>query len=446
MTNKHDLQSKDLLERDKRFLETTDIPIVTISASYKEDLKGLYGLSHDDTIPDVVFSRAHYSMALGVALQIWGEKIDPTKAWVIDPTNYVSHKNWKNIQFTEFVGKALARQPFLKQLKDFIDRFTRKNLPILASIAPPLLYLTRDIKRPILSLHIAAGNILAEQGKTVVQVITDPHIREDYLYHADKPNISFCVFDQKTKTDYLEKAKIMGKKVDPKKIIVTGPPVDPRIIACRMQKQPWHLGDLNLCLTTGGLGTNKSEMSTILEQLIPHLKSHHPGFKVLVYTGTHLDIRDMVIKTAKNSRVTIGKIDDVSAPLRLLYHPQIVDANRLLIKYAFPWADGFISKPSGDMAYDAAASGSFLLTLQPWGPWEENIRQVFEQLNISRAAQVEYIIPQLDTLLSSTKIAPSWVETAMTNAQDIDPLFVTGAANIVKYVRLLSPTHRPSST
>jgi len=436
---------RHLLSKDKQLLDGTQIPIVTISASFKEDLRGFHGLEQDETIPDIVFSRAHFSMAAGVAIQAWGGKIDPKLAWVIDPTNFVSQKNWKNIRFTELIGKTLARQPILKNIKDIIDHFSRKNLPILTSITPPLLYLTHDINRPILSLHIAAGNILAVRGKTVVQVITDPHVREDYLYQAERPNISFCVFDEKTKTDFLEKAKILGKKIDPQKIIVTGPPIDPRIIACRSSKKLWHSGDLKLCLTTGGLGTNKAEMEKILRQAIPHLRTQHPGFKLLVYVGTHRDIRDMVHQIAKEERVKIGSPQDQSASLRLLYHPQIVDSNELLIKYAFPWAHGFISKPSGDMAYDAVASGSFLLTLQPWGPWEKNIREVFEQLNISRAAQVEYIIPQLDTLLSSTKIAPSWVETAMTNAQDIDPLFVTGSANIVKYVHSLSPTHRPSS-
>lgn len=435
-----DTRTKQLLNKDKQYLDTTSIPIITISAAFKEDLRGFHGLDHDETIPDIVFSRAHFSMAAGVAIQAWGEKINPKKAWVVDPTNFVSRKNWKNIRLTEYVGKTLARQPLLKSLKDIIDRFSRKNLPILTSITPPLLYLTRDIHRPILSLHIAAGNILAAQGKTVVQVITDPHVREDYLYQAHKDNISFCVFDDRTKTDFLEKAKISGIEVDPQRVVVTGPPVDPRIIACRQHKTPWHTGDLNMCLTTGGLGTNKDEMERILHQVISHLRPQHPGCKLLVYVGTHRDIRDMVKKIASDAKVKIGQLNDRSARLRLLYHPQIVDANELLIKHAFPWADGFITKPSGDMAYDAVASGSFLLTLKEWGPWEDNIRQVFEQLNISRPAQVDHIVEQIQTLRTpEDKHTPSWMESAMKNAQDIDPLFITGAKNIISHVRSLTP-------
>ena len=56
-------------EKDKKFLETSKVPIITVSASYKEDLKKSHGYPDDDTTEDVVFSRAHYSMAAGIAVQ-----------------------------------------------------------------------------------------------------------------------------------------------------------------------------------------------------------------------------------------------------------------------------------------------------------------------------------------------------------------------------------------
>ena len=108
----------ETFKKDRKFLETTKIPIITVSASYKEDLKKSHGFPNNDAIEDVVFSRAHYSMALGVAIKIWGEKIDAKKAWIVDPTNYVSHKNWSSIEITELVGKTLARHPLLKKIKD----------------------------------------------------------------------------------------------------------------------------------------------------------------------------------------------------------------------------------------------------------------------------------------------------------------------------------------
>lgn len=435
MSNLLDPQIEKLLKKDKKMLEETEIPIITVSASYKEDLKGFYGLPENEYIPDVVFSRAHFSMAAAVAVQAWGKKINPQKAWVVDPTNYVSNKDWKSVQLTEFVGKTLARQPLLKMLKDFIDKFGRNSLPILDSITPPVLYLTKNIDKPILSMHIATGNILAEHGKEVVQVVTDPHVREDYLNQAHRDNMTFCVFDEKTKIDFLEKAKILGVKVDPKRVIVTGPPVDPRIIKASDKKAPWRSGILNLCITTGGLGTNKSEMRSILKQLMPLLRKKNKKLRILVYTATHQDIYHMVKQIAKEEKIKIGKLSDKKASLRLLYHPQIVDANEALIQYGFPWADGFITKPSGDMAYDAALSGSFVLTLREWGVWEENIEQVFEQLGIAREAQVKHITDQLETLMSAKGLAQSWIEEAMQNAQTISPIFKNGTKNIVQVVR-----------
>ena len=453
-----DLNLQKTLKKDKEFLEKTQLPIITVSSTYIEDLKGFHNLPEEDKSKDVVFSRAHYSMALAIAVQAWKDQIDPQKAWVVDPTNYVQAQEWSKIIFTETIGKTLARAPILKKLKDLADRFARNKLPILASITPPLLYLTENIDKPILSLHIASGNIMATQGKQVVQMVTDPHVREDYLNEAERKNMTFLVFDEKTKTDFIEKSVNLNKKVDQDRVIVTGPPVDPRIVQFSQNKQIWQKGPVKLCITTGGLGTNKNEIKTILEQLLPELRKKPSPYQVLVYAGTHLDIYNMVKQLAAAHKVAINEIKSLDPAnfrpggklsklnnnqqnssiaiqdnrLSLIYHPQIVDANELLTHLAFPWADGFISKPSGDMAYDAIASGSFLLTLQEWGEWEHNIRQIFTQVGAARQANTKDIVAQLELLQKSTNNSPSWIEQAMSSAKKIDPLFVRGAKNIVK--------------
>lgn len=451
---------KKTLKKDKQLLETTKLPIITVSASYVEDLKGFHDYEEIDTTTDVVFSRAHYSMALAVAVQAWQDHIDPQQAWVVDPTNYVKAKDWSNVVLTETVGKTLARAPFLKKLKDLADKFARNKLPILGSITPPLLYLTQDLKQPILSLHIASGNILAQQGKEIYQMVTDPHVREDYLNQAERSNITFLVFDEKTKTDFLEKAALLNKKVDANRIIVTGPPVDPRIISASKNKNPWVKGSLKLCITTGGLGTNKNEIKKILKQLLPELRKRPSPYQLLIYAGTHQDLAEMVTKLAAQEKVALnliaghdpanfhlkGELNTLpdtrkikqqlkSAKLSLIYHPQIVDANELLVHFAFPWADGFISKPSGDMAYDAVASGSFLLTLQEWGEWEHNIREVFTQLGAARKTKVDDIHAQLTSLSTTQGDSSAWITQAMQAALNIDKLYTSGAKNIIKAVK-----------
>jgi len=449
-------------KKDKEYLEKTRLPIVTVSSSYLEDLKGFHDYPETDTTQDVVFSRAHYSMALAVAVQVWQKSIDPTKAWVVDPTNYVKIKQWPKITFTENVGKLLARTPLLKKVKDLADKFARNKLPILESIKPALLDLTKDVKKPILSFHIASGNILAETGKQVVQMVTDPHVREDYLNQAQRKNISFLVFDHQTKIELLNKAKELNKKVDQNRVIVTGPPVDPRIVQYSQNKQIWQNGVLRLCITTGGLGTNKGEIKQLLQQLLPELQKNPSPYQILVYAGTHQDIYQMVADLAESAKIKLNKITAFdpanfipggnlnklnhqqstklkikNEKLSVIYHPQIMDANELLVHLAFPWADGFISKPSGDMAYDAVASGSFLLTLQEWGEWEHNIRQIFADLNIAKKARVEDIVAQLEELRSSNNKELSWIEQAMRKAKEVDPLFTQGVKRIVEVVRKL---------
>ena len=433
-----DLALVKTLEKEKKILETTDLPIITVSATFREDLKRFHGLPDNNTDRDTVFSRAHYSMALGVAVQAWGSTLDSRKAWVVDPTNYVSYKDWFSVSLTEEIGKEIARHPLLKLLKDFVDKFGRKKLPILGSITPPLLYLTQKIQKPILSLHIAAGNILSMQGRKVFQMITDPHVRDEYIQNAEKKHMYFGVFDEDTKLEFLEKAALQGKSADPERIIVTGPPVDPRIVAGRSQKYAWRSGPLRLCITTGGLGTNKGEIREILSQLLPQLRKRPNPFQIIVYAATHKDIADMVRELATEHRVPIEKVSDQTAKLRLIYHPQIVDANEYLVKFAFPWAHGFMTKPSGDMAYDAAASGSFILTLSEWGEWEQNIRKIFEQKGISRKAASENIVAQLEVLMNAQHKSQSWIEQAMNEAAQIDKLYLYGTKNIVKAYKALS--------
>jgi len=459
MTSLLDPFLKHTLKKDKELLENTKLPIITVSATYVEDLKGYHQFPEIDSSRDVVFSRAHYSMALAVAVEAWQNTIDPKKAWIIDPTNYISINNKSSVFFTETVGKILARTPLLKKLKDFVDRFARNKLPILASITPPLLQLTKNVSQPILSLHIASGNILAAAGKQVVQMVTDPHVREDYLNEAERKNITFLVFDNKTKLEFMEKARLLNKKIDQNKVIVTGPPIDPRIVQSAQNKQIWQDGPIKLCITTGGLGTNKDEIKVILQQLLPELQKNPSPYQLLVYAGTHQDIFQMVIDLANSNNIAVNKIvandpanfsidGDLSQlsnnqksnlsitneKLSVIYHPQIVDANELLIHIGFPWTDGFISKPSGDMAYDAVASGSFLLTLKEWGEWEHNIRKIFTKLNVAAVADTNNIVKQLDSLKARKNQKSSWIEEAMRSALNINALFTQGANNIIKTV------------
>lgn len=437
-----------IFQEDRKNLEQTAIPVVTLAGTFQEDIKQWHGLKNTNATSDVVFSRAHFSMAYGVVHSIWGTTIQPQKTWMVDPTNYVGSKKWKSITFTESVGKLLARQPILKAIKDVIDTYGRNKLPILESITPPLLYLFEDVHRPILSFHIAAGNILAKMGKTVVQVITDPHVRSDYLQHADLDTMYFCVFDERTKLDAIEKAAIMKIDLDPERVIVTGPPIDHRIVQARRGKKAPHLRPIRVVITTGGLGTNKGEIKTILEQLLPTLKKKSTRFQVMVYCGTQADIYDMTLSLAKAHRIkaqvvsSTSRISGIDSRFSVIYHPQIFDANELLIKHAFPWADVFISKPSGDMAYDAVASGAALLTLKSWGVWENHIAEIFRQKDISRVAEVDHIVQQLTTLANPHLTGKSWLEQAMKNAQRIDPLFVNGTKEIVKVMKNLNTSKK----
>jgi hypothetical protein len=456
-----DTQTSSLLRKDKELLEKTRFPIVTVSSSFREEIKQFHNMEHDQTMRDVVFSRAHFSMAIGVMVQAWEEAkhrgeskknlkphthelsksfANPTEAWLIDPTNYVSSRDWSKITNVEYIGRKLARNTLLKWIKDKIDTFVRGRLPITSAITPPLLHVFQSVERPIISLHYEAGNILASVGKKVVQVVTDPHVRDQYLLYADLPNIKFCVFDEKTREDFLEKAKLMGKIVDPARVIVTGPPVDPRVVAARAKKSAENMRKrpLRICITTGGLGTNKHEISDIFHELFDLLRKHPRPIQMLGYGGTNHDFTVMAQAIAKDEHVAIAPLDDETASFRFIHGKHIFEINELLLRYGFPWADVFITKPSGDMAYDAASAGCAMLFLSPWGEWEENIQEVFEQRGIARKAVPKHITEQVSVLLGAdnpkkknTGRAKSWFELAQKAALQLPPQFTSGSMHIL---------------
>ncbi len=259
-----DLDYQTSLLAEHTNLETVDIPIITVSATYRQHIEDLY----HDILPDqeVTFSRAHYSMA--AALLVAALKLKHS-AWITDPTNFVSKDEWGKILFTHEVARFIARHNALKPLKDAIDTRARNKLPISDAIDDLLIYLTAHVKKPLLSLHYEAGNIAHTAGHKVVQVVTDPHVRPKYLLRLpDKnmptsrladPPIIYAVFDEDTKTEFLHKADLMNKTINPNQVVVTGPPVDPRLVSMRSKKLtvPFRSlgkggGVLNLAITTGG--------------------------------------------------------------------------------------------------------------------------------------------------------------------------------------------------
>lgn len=438
----HDPQIEKIFKKDRQILQKTALPIVTVTGAFQEDVKRWHGVRHNQKDTDIIYSRAHFSMAYGVLQHVWKSPTPkPSKAWLTDPTNFVSEEEWKKITSTEKIGELIARQPILQTIKALIDQFARKKLPILESITPPLLYLFEEVHQPILSFHIAAGNILAGMGKTVVQMITDPHVRDEYIQAAISPTISYCVFDEQTKKEFLSRAKVLDIDVHPDRIIVTGPPIDPRIIEMRKKKTFTPHYPLRLLITTGGLGTNKKEIKMILELLLPELKKDKPAYQLMLYAGTEKDFVDMAKEIAMSNKVAARVIHHLSPTtnqptnqpanqLTILHHPQIFDANELLIKHGLPWADGVISKPSGDMAYDAVIAGCFLLTLKPWGVWEERIMEIFEKKKLSTSADTRHILEQLNTLVTS-----GWIARSLTNSKNIDKQFLHGVENIVEVMR-----------
>ena len=412
------------LKDEQEKLAKVAVPIVTISATFRKELSEKYpNLEH--TAPDVVFSRAHYSMAK--AVEEAAKKLGKT-SWLSDPTNFViNHEGWGKIECTAGLGKLVARTRWLKWLKDQVDTVIRNKLPITAAIVRPLQELVKKTEQPIISLHYEAGNQLMKLGKTVIQAITDPHIRPQYLKGLPYDKVIYCVFDEKTKIAFFKEAERQNIIVKPETVVVTGPPVDPRICQIGTKQKRLTQGQpINLAVCTGGLGTNFAEIKEVLKQLGPLLKLPEK-VRLFLYAGTHRDIRNYFEEFAGEQNMIIGDLENEAADLRILYEDNIVDANEKLIKFMISWAHGVITKPSGDLAYDAAAAGCFLLFMEPWGEWEENIQERFVKLRVGYDLRVWGTHQQLMNLWHR-----GLLNEAMERAFKLPKIFRSGAENIVK--------------
>lgn len=425
-----DLEFRRTAHEERHLLETVQVPIVTVSATFRDELGKEFGEKPQEETSDVTFSRAHYSMANAVAV---GAVHNKQTFWMIDPTNYVSAADWPKIMFTQRMGRLIARNPMLKELKDLMNSRLRNQLPLTAAIRTPLTYVTGRVEHPIISLHYEAGNILLENGKTVLQVVTDPHVWPQYLTHANNPKLTWAVFDDKTKAELIELAYILGHKVDEARVTVTGCPVDPRILTKDKNRTTtaFKSRPLRLAITTGGLGTNKDEIETLVTHLAPAIKQGR--IHLVGYAGVHDDFESMFTTFARLHRLKLGKTSDVSAPLRVLRGSDVVAANELLLDHVFPWADAIITKPSGDMAYETVAAGCALLTLKPWAAPEENIRAYFEEKGVSVRIRATDIVAQLTALttLPVEKNKP-WLELALGRAQKLAPGLGQGVYNILR--------------
>jgi UDP-N-acetylglucosamine:LPS N-acetylglucosamine transferase len=86
------------------------------------------------------------------------------------------------------------------------------------------------------------------------------------LTHADNPKLTWAVFDEMTKARLIELGYILGHKIDESRVYVTGCPVDPRILTKdkNIATTGYKHRPLRLAITTGGLGTNKGEIESLL--------------------------------------------------------------------------------------------------------------------------------------------------------------------------------------
>lgn len=397
--SKQDLRKALLAEKKK--LEKVDVPVITVSASFRKEIVERHEVKLHSK-GEIIFSRGHYSEAIAV---VEAAKQKGLSSYLVDPMNFVSIKDWGKLDFTEDIGELTARYKILANLKRVAEQLLRGKLPVSEAVKPVVLELIEDIKVPIVSGHYEVGNVIAQTDKKVVQMVTDPHVSDPYLKVSDEESVSWVVFDEETKKQFVDKVKKMDKSINQDMIRVTGPGVHPKILEFgKKGKKLDAERPLRLGITTGGLGTNRGEIKKVLDNLAP-LVEEPEKIQLFLYSSTHKDFRDIFEKFANENNIRIGDLDNEKAKLRVLHEDSMVDGNRNLVDYMFPWVDGVITKPSGDMAYDVLGSGAFGLYLDPWGRWEETVRSRMFDFGVGKNLDIKNAGEQVMKMKKSGKLA-----------------------------------------
>jgi len=140
----------------------------------------------------------------------------------------------------------------------------------------------------------------------------------------------------------------------------------------------------------------------------------------------------MYYEFANVNGLRVGPLDDEEAPIRILRTDDIIEANELLIQYMFPWADGIITKPSGDMAYEAVASGAFQLFLEPWGEWENNIEERFTKIGTGRKLNVKHFNQEFEKFRKHYWEGETWFSYAKSKVFSLPKQYLEGSKNILR--------------
>ncbi len=354
--------SLDAQDKAKMLADTSKIPILTASE---------VGNSRYDTRTSPL-SRAHATIAQSVAQVLNGA----TDVYV-DVLQYVNNRDFLKFEKLARRAKRVASSPRLHDVYNRYSPLIRRIVNPDKKVQPVVDYFAKSIasrgdNTPVITTHYSVGNALLESlkargdGRSVVHYVTDPsHIHTQYLKHKDDPRTHYFVFDKAT-ASALEDAG-----VDADKISVTGfsthpdlSPAEARSVADRK---------LRVGIFTGGVGTNRAEIETIVQNFNPENQ------QLVVYCGTHTDIMESSLGlVSRNLRTKI-------VPAQNFQESDIGDEHIVFVvgtslEGAVPasykvlnWSDVVATKPSGDIAIEAVLSGHPVIPLSHWGVQEDVI-------------------------------------------------------------------------
>lgn len=399
MSNLIDAQLAKRFRADQQSLADTQVPILIYSSVVRSGKV-------------IGQSRTQLALALTVAEQFWGARIQADKAWITDASASMSSAQWSQLYHQTPTKQSAVNSMWLSHLKSWLSGVDAPPTNP-ATINTLLLYLTKSIERPIVSFSSILSELLLNQGKQVIHVVSDATASKRLLHLGLHPNVMLIVFDQNIKHDLVEQAELTQQPIDARKIEVVQLPVIQRLLSKNQRKLAWRSGSLRLLVDASGNFSSASSDVQLVKQLVRGVAHLAVPIKLLLYCGTDTKTAQKLATVVQQARLTVAPLADTQAPIRLIADPSLTLAEQQLDQLGWRWAHGCLCSPTVDWLAAAVASSNFLLTKPARTDWEADLVRQLHTLGVSTQVHEEHVLEQLESLMRAGVRGQSWIERAM---------------------------------
>ncbi len=415
---KEELTTEKDVKQAQEKLAKADIPVITIAGS--PQIGGYLTMAHDSMM------QAFLEAAEDKGIKAYGLDVLDFLTTEEERKGILDMAKLPRIVVRTEMGSRLLHNPIVQKLRGglgFEEVLKDKILKLIDKVS-------KD--KVIVTYHYGTAKTLVEAGYKVMIAVTDPSVELthngyfDFLTSENKERVFYGTMDKATKEWFVKEINVFEKNIKEVGCFVSPQMIkagkekiknrDVRWEKCTKGNEKFHIS-----LFTGGLGTNFWEMRDAVLNFLCMLCKDKITVDVFFNTNSDLDkhLNDVLKKVGCDEDINIFSSKDKDK------------LNKKSIEI-FKKSDLVLTKPSGDKAFEAIASGAIPLFLFPLHPHEVVIREYVMNGGVGEIAKIEDLKEQVESILFNKKKFTSQVYKTQ-NMENKNPIKLDGVNNLLKY-------------